>query len=570
MLHLTIEVPTRDGLPLRGVHWAPEPGRAAPVVLVVTPYGADRYHPDGTAFASAGFHFVSLDSRGRGDSEGRFHPFVHDGDDGHNAVRWLAAQEWCSGEVVMYGGSYSGFVQWATAATRPPGLRAIAPVASVYPGVDFPMAHNIPTAYAARWLAFVEGRRMNNGPFEDAELWAAAGSDLIGSGRPFRDLDVTTVGKRLPAFQEWLDHPSLDEYWARLAPSRAQYEQITLPVLTITGQYDDDQLGALTYYERHTDAASTEVAARHLLVVGPWDHGGTRTAARSFGGLTFAESSAIDLRALHVAWYRWVLGLGDRPGFLRDRVTYFHVGEDRWHGAAHLPRADRELRFHPVADATSTEPGHRRLDVKPAAVDQFVSLFLDPGAAGGPERDEPSDDRTFTDDRPLTGADPGTAVHVSEPLTESLDLSGRPHATLTLSSELPDFDLLLGIYLLPGDSTPRLLGETAVRARYHADLHRPEPWPPGRPVPVELKGFPFVSLRVDPGDRFALAIRPPHRRWQPNHQAGGPTADETSRDAVSGVVRLHQGPAHPSTLVLPIAVSIESVRPGQPQHVWET
>ncbi|MER5391552.1 CocE/NonD family hydrolase [Saccharopolyspora sp. NPDC002686] len=551
MLDPNIEVPTRAGV-LRGLHWAPQSPSTAPVVLVLTPYGADRYRPDGTTFASAGFHFVSLDVRGRGGSDGHFRPFVHDGDDGHDAVRWLAGQEWSSGEVVMYGGSYSGFAQWATAARRPPGLRAIAPVASVHPGIDFPMAHNIPKAFAARWLAMVDGRWMSD---DDAATWAAAGRDLVSSGRPFRDLDVAASGRRLPTFQEWLDHPSLDEYWTRLAPTRRQYEQITLPVLTITGQYDDDQLGALTFHDRHVAAAPPEAAARHQVVIGPWDHGGTRSAARSFGGLTFAENSAIDLPALHLAWYRWVLGMAGRPEFLRERVTYFHVGEDRWRSAAQLPAGDRSLRLHPLADGASSDPARRSLATTPAAVDHTVSFRLDPRAVGRPEYDEPAADRTFTDDRPLAGTNGEATVHVSEPLTEYADVSGRPRAELTLSSELRDFDLLVGLYLLPSSGTPRLLGEAGLRARYHAGLHRPEPWPSGRPVPVALRDFPFISLRVGPGDRFALVIRAPHRRWQPNHQAGGPVADESAQDAVSGVVRLHQGPSHPSSLSLPIAVA---------------
>ena len=64
----------------------------------------------------------------------------------------MAEHPWSNGEIVTYGGSYSGFVQWAAAATHPEPLRAIAPVAGVYPGRDFPMANNIPLAYAARWL----------------------------------------------------------------------------------------------------------------------------------------------------------------------------------------------------------------------------------------------------------------------------------------------------------------------------------------------------------------------------------------------------------------------------------
>ncbi|WP_399084558.1 CocE/NonD family hydrolase [Streptomyces sp. BBFR2] len=561
-----LEVPLRDGAVLRGLRWAAEggsggPGQpvAAPVVLLLTPYGAECYGADGGTFAGGGLHFVALDVRGRGASDGDFRPFVHDGDDGHDAVRWLTEQEWCSGEVVLYGGSYSGFTQWATAATRPPGLRAIAPVASVYPGIDFPMAHNISKAFSARWRAL--RRAPHDGPPRED-----AGSGLISAGRPYRDLDVAAVGRRLPAFQEWLDHPALDAYWAGLAPTRSQYERITVPVLTITGQYDDDQLGALTYYERHVRAAPPGTVARHLMVIGPWDHAATRSAARSFGGLTFAESSAIDLQALQLAWYRWVLGRGERPAFLGDRVTYFHVGEDRWRSAPKLPGGEDFLRLYPVAEAEAGPRGVPAygLGTAPGAAEQVVPLLLDPGTAGSPERAEPSADRTFTDDRPFTaggggGAVRDAAVHISAPFSGPVDVSGRPSATLVLSSELPDFDLLVGVYLLPRDTGAplRLLSEAAWRARYRASLHRADPWPAGRTVEVVMRDFSFTSLRIDEGDRVALVLRAPHRRWQPNQQAGGVTADETAKDAVAGVVRLHQGPSRPSFLSLPVSGSAE-------------
>jgi putative CocE/NonD family hydrolase len=158
MFHLTIEVPTTEGVTLRGLHYAPD-SSPAPTVMAITPYGADRFHPHGKHFAARGFHFVSLDARGRGDSDGRFSPFVHDADDGHDAVEWLADQPWSGGDVVLCGGSYCGFVQWAIARTRPAGLRAISPSASVYPGVDFPMEANIALTYAVRWLSYVDGRR---------------------------------------------------------------------------------------------------------------------------------------------------------------------------------------------------------------------------------------------------------------------------------------------------------------------------------------------------------------------------------------------------------------------------
>lgn len=523
-MYTGFEVPVRDGAVLRGLRYAPQ-ATPAPAVLSMGPYGADRLHADGQYFAGRGLHFVSLDVRGRGDSDGTFVPFACDGDDGHDAVEWIAAQPWCSGEVVLYGGSYLGFVQWAIADRRPPALRAIAPVAAVRPGVDFPMVRNVPSPYAVRWLSLTDGRRTNLGPFGDDQLWRDAIRRLVAEGRPYRDLDLVAVGRRLPVFQEWLDHPDLDGYWTGLAPRR--FEEITVPVLTITGQYDDDQLGALSYHDDHLAAAGA--AARHDVVIGPWDHAGTRTATAAFGGLSFGPASRVDLRALHADWYLWALGRGARPGFLRQRVTYYQAGADRWRGAPDVPDDPHPLRLYPAPDGTLAAR-------RPAAAEP-VELSLDPLDTGA-DREAPGEGELYT------AGWPGTALaHQSAPLPEPLEVTGRFRASLTLASELPDFDVLVQVYRIrPGGATV-LLAETLLRARYHRGLATPSAWPAGTEVPVELT-LPFVSLRTDPGDRLALVLRAPHRRRHTNMQAGGIATDESAKDAVAGTVRLISGPSH--------------------------
>ena len=66
----------------------------------------------------------------RGDSEGEFSPFVTDMDDGADITSWIAKQPFCNGKVGMWGGSYLGYSQWATAKERPPHLTTIVPTAA--------------------------------------------------------------------------------------------------------------------------------------------------------------------------------------------------------------------------------------------------------------------------------------------------------------------------------------------------------------------------------------------------------------------------------------------------------
>ena len=49
----------------------------------------------------------------------------------------------------MWGGSYAGYDQWATAKEMPPHLATIVPAAAAYPGLDFPGRNNINRPYCS-------------------------------------------------------------------------------------------------------------------------------------------------------------------------------------------------------------------------------------------------------------------------------------------------------------------------------------------------------------------------------------------------------------------------------------
>ena len=99
---IEVGIPMRDGIHLAAdVYLPPAAQRPAPAVVFGTPY--DKSTPslnalEGEIYQRAGYAAVVYDCRGRGKSEGEWRAFVHDAHDGHDAVEWLAAQPWCSGE----------------------------------------------------------------------------------------------------------------------------------------------------------------------------------------------------------------------------------------------------------------------------------------------------------------------------------------------------------------------------------------------------------------------------------------------------------------------------------------
>src|SRR4029077_16677098 len=117
--------------------------------------------------------------------------------------------------------------------------------------------------------------------------------------------------------------------------------KIALPILTITGQYDGDELGALTYYRDHLANASSQARAKHFLIIGPWDHAGTRTPRDEVAGVKFGPSAIVDLNDLHRQWYDWTMKAGPKPAFLKNQVAYYLLAPGNTGASGEWKYADR-------------------------------------------------------------------------------------------------------------------------------------------------------------------------------------------------------------------------------------
>ncbi len=328
-LRLGVKIPMRDKVELNATIYLPKDASGAtsrsPVVFTLTPYISDSYNARAAYFASHGYAFALVDVRGRGNSGGDFEPFASEARDGYDVVEWLARQPFCDGKIAMWGGSYAGYDQWATAKEFPPHLTTIVPVAAARPGLDFPFTNNVGIRYDVQWLTLTSGKASQQNLFADSVFWRARFLDAYRQHLPFKSMD-SFVGNPTPNFQRMIAHPFMDGYYDAMVPTRDQFTKLALPILTITGQYDGDELGALAFYRDHLASASPAARAKHFLIIGPWDHAGTRTPTDEVGGVKFGSAAVLDLNDLHRQWYDWTMKDGARPDFLKDRVSYYLLG----------------------------------------------------------------------------------------------------------------------------------------------------------------------------------------------------------------------------------------------------
>lgn len=554
-LHITdVMIPVEEGVRLHGRLWRPRPrSRDRPTILSVTPYTSDDAHEYGTYFARHGYAYLNVDVRGRGASEGEFWPLVQDGPDAAAVVRWIAEQPWSDGRVATRGGSYRGMVQWqmmAEGAVEP--LVTAVPTASVYPGWDFPNSNGIFTAYAARWLAFVQGRASQGSLFGDSDYWESRYMEMHRSGRAFEDLDeITGVASRV--FDRWIQHPHMDEYWREPSPDPADYARIERPILTVTGHFDGDQPGALRYYRKHMQHGSTAGKRQHYLLIGPWSHGGTRDPESELGGLTFADTAALDMDALHRQWFDWALRDGEKPAVLEDRVVYYVMGDDRWRSAPSLEAVADTSRTLFLSSPSGNpagpfEPGRLSRDPPDEAdVDRYV---YDPRDTADVATLESMEEPTAAGAAFLDGP---KLVYQSEPLEESVEVSGQMRLDAWIELDVPDTDIGAWVYEIRPTGRTILLGETELRARHRLGVDTTALLEPGQVERYRFDRFFWFSRRLQEGSRIRLVVAPLNTPGvQKNYNSGGDPVQETVEDARTATVRLHLSEDRPSALVLPV------------------
>ncbi len=531
-----LRIPLRDGVTLAADLVLPD-RLPAPVVVMRTPYGrsGDLQTKRADGFAKAGYCACWVDVRGRGDSEGMFDPYRNDGLDGVDVIAWAAAQDWCDGSVATYGGSYSGRIQWLTALHAPPALNAmIVLVTPSDPFVENPTG--VPGPMHVHWFRMTDGRAMQ---YTDAVDWME-----VYRHRPLMDLDEA-AGFRSELWREQCRHQTLDAWWE---PFRYQHRigEVDVPVLHISGWYDDEEIGTPANF------AAMRAAGRggQRLLMGPWGH--QVNTATMLGEVDFGPAAVIDLEAVMAGFLDEMVR--DRPpAEPPPPVRIFLMAANAWLDLDDWPApAGAETSWNLDSDGhANSRYGDGRLRGDPAPADSPADVWVhDPdrpvpfitGASsiqiGGP------------DDYSGVEARGDVLVYTSEPLSEPLDLVGAVRLVAFVSTSANDTDVTARLVDLHPNGFAQRLCDGVVRLRYRAGHQHTQPVEPGAVYEVEVVMW-DTAQRVLPGHRIRVDISSSALpKFAVNLGTGG---DES--EAASGVVaenRLYHDAGRPSRLILTV------------------
>ena len=445
------------------------------------------------ALAAQGYIVAAADVRGRGDSDGRFIPFVHEGADGAATVAWLRTLKECNGKVGVLGWGYGGFCAWAAAVAdgRVDAIASISPFGVVGDGL-------VHRGGALRldwlfWMHLIGGRTVQPA---NVPPWKTI----------YRHLPVLTMDEVLGRediwWREWLNHlDPHDPFWASLELAE-KIAALRVPGLHVTGWWDGQAAGAHYYYE-----AACRSGVQQQLVIGPWDTAAVRRPVARVGGFDFGPRSVLDLDEMLAQFFDTYLRESRAIAPVETRL--FVTGRNEW--KTHEPWLSRreevlKLYLHSTLGA-NTRRGDGVLCKAPPAISGSDTVTHNPSvpvdfqpqftsfAAG-------ANTLGFTlDQAHLTGRDEAL-VYTSAPLDEPVTVFGRPKVSLTVRTLALDADL----YVSLSDSFPSAaqdlhLGHAAIR------LGPLKAFRPGEFVTVELE-LDAMAHDFLPGHRIRLTVTP--------------------------------------------------------------
>ncbi len=515
-----------------------------------------------------GYAVLIQEVRGRAGSQARWHPFVHEREDGEDTLSWTLAQEWCDGRLGTYGTAYSAQTALALAALGRDELRAVAVLGTgadyhngwVYTNGAFELGWNVYWAYmtlgeSIERLDVDEQRKAElRGRYEQAMIEEPA----VAARLPISDHPLLVECGELQ-YQEWLEHPDYDDYWRRI-DVLADAHRIAAPMLSIVGWHDNFLKSHMDLYRAISERGPEPGRSHHRLVIGPWEHANyvspfstSRTGAVELGPRAACGVSRSGPMLLD--WFdRWLTGLDAGPA---GGVRYWQLGENEWKESAAWPPPshERALYLHSSGGAATREGDGLLLDEPPVGAlppDSYVYDPLDPVPTLGGKTLMPTIMGAGIEDQSEIQLRKDVLCYRSPVLTEPLAIAGPLRLRLWACSSAPDTDFTAKLCDVAPGGFAANLAEGIVRARYRDSARaRSAPLQPGEPTMFEIDLWDLAHTFL-PGHRLLLEISSSNfPRFDRNMNTGHEPGADGAADARKAAQLVLHDQRHPSVLRLP-------------------
>ncbi|MGD9092453.1 MAG: CocE/NonD family hydrolase, partial [Anaerolineales bacterium] len=438
-----------------------------------------------------GYTVIVVERPGTGASFGVMDPSFEVGAKQANEILdWIAVQEWCDGNIGMYGDSWQAMIQFATASTGNPHLKAILPISSSldsYSAVNYRggVYNNTFNTLFSWSTGALESLATPVDGDEAGSLLAQARTERRGA----------TVGEKSgEVMRQFPFHDSVtangDNVWEgcfALYPFIDRINQADVPIYMINGWYDLFTSDMFLWY------ANLTVPRR--LIIRPLDH-------------SEVDGNAFDLNfgtEVHRWFDYWLKGI-DNGIMAEPPIHYYTIGtsdKEAWQTSDWWPLQKQEWKcFYFEEGKSGSVPSAN--DGVLSAVTPTASTAQDKytvdysTTSGGISRwGAVLSSSDYPDMRPN---DEKALTYTTPPLEKNLQVTGHPIVHLWLTAYVPDLDVYLYLEEVDDWGNSTYITEGNLRASHRAL----------QAAPYENLGLPYHSyfeseqVPIPAGEPFEL------------------------------------------------------------------
>lgn len=469
-----INIPMRDGQDLAADLYLPNQTDEFPIIVIQTPYNKNFYANNGLPLGigeniqESPYAFVIIDWRcffASGDACGGESTR---GQDGYDAVEWIAEQEWCNGKVGTWGPSALGNVQFETAKEQPPHLTCSVPL------VPSPIT---------RYSTYYPGGSLRAEYLESLNFLfgAIGGFDLV------------------------LQNPFDNGLWTITEVLTSDFSDINVPFFIVAGWYDHNTTENFELINSLVEDTDPALSDEHKIIIGPWVHGGTGQAnvgSSVQGELEYPEAALMDTE-MALEFFAYYLLEEENSWADNERYIWFRMGDDEWKGSDEWPPATENstLYLHGDGSLQSSNPDEEWFnahpydptDPSPTIGGKTLNIQLEQG---------PYDQRFEVEARP------DVQIYSTDVLQEPLSVEGQITVSLEVSTDALDTDFCVRLTDVYPDGRSMLLGEDIQRMRFRSEDYSEsgaELCQAGENYVINLE-FDPLSITFLPGHRIRLII----------------------------------------------------------------
>jgi hypothetical protein len=347
-----------DGIKIAADIYLPDAADKGPFPCLVehTPYRKELRASEGAGFLPGqGFALLEVDARGNGGSNGEYDIVFSKREQldvatvvSQTSSLKIGGNTVCKDKVGMFGGSYSGIIQYLAASIPSSWSYEYAPGKS-HSGPPPELAAIAPQrAYGDLYRDIVYHGGIVIGSF--GAVWSTGTAGYYTA--PPLDLNTPDgraawtdhLTKNDPMIPHYLEAPYIDATYDSNASTPSYHQDLyadssilprignlRVPTLHLAGEFDAFTRGQLLTIERslQQEYADPQAHGPNYAIVGPWNHSNTHFITPVNPGPPINGTTPSDLKMLLAQWYRYWLDGGTTPSFMaagQPRIWYYRLG----------------------------------------------------------------------------------------------------------------------------------------------------------------------------------------------------------------------------------------------------